>query len=181
MPPPLPRLWLMTDETRGDAAGAIRRLPPGAAVIFRHYRAPDREALGAHLHELARRQGLLFLVAGDPRLAARLHADGFHAPQALADRLTIARQLMPRGLMTMAAHDVRGIVSARRLAPDAILVSPVFETASHPGARTLGPLRFAALAHAARSPVIALGGMNARAYGRLKGAGAHGFAGIGFA
>lgn len=177
----LPRIWLMTDETRADAAGAMMRLPRGAAVIFRHYGAPDREAAGARLHELARERGLVFLVAGDPRLAARLRADGFHAPEALAHRLVAARRLMPRGLMTLAAHGAAGLVNARRHAPDAVILSPVFPTASHPGAAALGPLRFAALAHASSRPVIALGGMTARRFGRLKGAGAHGFAGISFA
>ncbi|MBE0530944.1 MAG: hypothetical protein IH626_08955, partial [Rhodospirillales bacterium] len=38
----LPLLILVTDEARlPDPAAAIRRLPPGAAVILRHYGAPD--------------------------------------------------------------------------------------------------------------------------------------------
>ncbi len=180
MPPSLPRLWLMTDETRGDAAAAMARLSPGAAVVFRHYGAPDREALGAQLRALAHARGHLFLVAGDPRLAARLHADGFHAPQALAHRIPLARRLLPRGLVSMAAHDARALVTAQRYAPDSILVSPVFSTSSHPHAATLGPLRFAALTHATPIPVIALGGMDAARFARLKASRAHGFAGISF-
>ncbi len=181
MSPALPRIWLMTDDARGDAETAMTRLPPGAAVIFRHYAAARREAIGAELRARARGRGLVFLVAGDPHLAARLHADGFHAPQRLAHRITAARQLLPRGLVTMAAHDARGLAAARRYAPDAIILSPVFATASHPGARTLGPVRFAALAHATALPVIALGGMSAQGLGRLRGGGAHGFAGVSFA
>ncbi len=181
MPPALPRLWLMTDDTRGDAEASMTRLPPGAAIIFRHYDAPDREALGAHLHDIARAHGHLFLVAGDPRLAARLRADGFHAPEALAHRIPLARRLLPRGLVTMAAHDARGVIAAQRYAPDSILVSPVFPTDSHPGAQGLGPVRFAALAHATSIPVIALGGVTSQRWRRLKGSRAHGFAGISFA
>ncbi|MFT3810324.1 MAG: thiamine phosphate synthase [Micropepsaceae bacterium] len=181
MPPALPRLWLMTDDARGDAEAAMARLPQGAGIIFRHYAAPDREAIGARLHSLARTLGHLFLVAGDPRLAARLDADGFHAPEALAHRIVLARRLLPRGIVTMAVHDARGLTAAKRYAPDSILVSPVFATASHAQARTLGPVRFAALAHASSIPVIALGGMNAARFGRLNGSRAHGFAGISFA
>ena len=181
MPPALPRLWLMTDETRGDAEGAMARLPPGSAMIFRHYGAGHREALGAHLHKLARTHGHLFLVAGDPRLAARLNADGFHAPQALAHRIPHARRLLPRGLVTLAVHDARGLITAQRYAPDGVIVSPVFPTISHPGASALGPVRFAALAHATAIPVIALGGMTSQRFGRLKGSQALGFAGISFA
>lgn len=181
MLPALPRIWLMTDDTRGDPAATMTRLPSGAAVIFRHYTARNREALGRELRMRARRLGLVFLVAGDPCLAARLHADGFHAPQRLAHRIASARALLPRGLVTMAAHDTQGLVAAGRHAPDAIILSPAFATASHPGAPPLGPVRFAALAHQAALPVIALGGMNAATFARLKGAGAHGYAGVSFA
>ena len=45
---------------------------------------------------------------------------------------------------------------------DALVLSPVFATRSHPGAPPLGPLRFRLLARQARVPVIALGGMTAR-------------------
>jgi thiamine-phosphate pyrophosphorylase len=174
----LPRLWLMTDDTRGDAEAAMARLAPGSAVIFRHYNALHREKIGTHLHEIARRHGHLFLVAGDPRLAARLHADGFHAPEALAHRIPIARRLLPRGLVTLAVHGRKGIATAERYAPDSIIVSPVIATQSHPGARPLGTVRFAALAHATTIPVIALGGMTGKNLGRLTGSAAFGFAAI---
>jgi len=180
MPPALPRLWLMTDETRGDAEAAMATLPPGAAIIFRHYGAPHREALGAHLHNIARDHGHLFLVAGDPRLAARLRVDGFHAPEALAHRIPLARRLLPRGLVTMTAHGARALTTAQRYRPDALILSPVFATASHPGAQPLGPLRFSALAHTIDLPVIALGGMNAARFARLKGSRAQGYASISF-
>lgn len=178
MPAALPRLWLMTDDRAGDPAAAMARLPAGAGVVFRHYAHTDRAALGAALHDDARALGLVFLVAGDPRLAARLNADGFHAPEALAHRIRAARAIMPRAIVTMAAHGARGIAAAHRFRPDSIFLSPVFATPSHPGATTLGPVRFAALAMHAPAPVIALGGMNAQSFGRLKAAGAYGYAGI---
>ena len=40
---PLPTIWLMTDERVGDLLGAIRRLPRGAGVVFRHYATPAEE------------------------------------------------------------------------------------------------------------------------------------------
>lgn len=174
-PPPL---FLMTDPARGDPAAAMGALPRGAAVIFRHYGAPDREALARALRHLARARGLLFLVAGDPRLAARVGADGFHAPERLVHRIAAARRLLPRGLVTAAAHGAPGVLAARRAGADAILVSPVFATASHPGARGLGPVRFAALARLADGRAVALGGMDVRALRRLRGGGAVGYAAI---
>ena len=173
-----PTLYLMTDPARGDPAAAMRALPRGAAVIFRHYEAADREALARALRHLARARGLVFLVAGDPRLAARLGADGFHAPERLVHRIAAARRLMPLGLMSAAAHGVPGILAARRAGADAVLISPVFATASHPGARGLGPVRFAALARLADGKAVALGGMDGRALRRLRGSGAAGYAAI---
>jgi thiamine-phosphate pyrophosphorylase len=64
------------------------------------------------------------------------------------------------------AHSLREIARATRAA--ALLLSAVFPTRSHPGAKTLGSVRFRLLAARSRKPVIALGGMNARAALRLK-------------
>ena len=46
-------------------------------------------------------------------------------------------------------------------------LSPAFPTASHPGAPDLGPLRWQAMARAARLPVAALGGLDGSNIGRL--------------
>ncbi|MCC6918126.1 MAG: thiamine phosphate synthase [Alphaproteobacteria bacterium] len=175
---PIPPLWLITDDRRGDAEAAMPRLPKGAGVIFRHYEARDREALARRLRAVARLHGLIFLVAGDPRLAARVGADGFHAPERLAHRIPAARRLLPGGLVTQAVHGAAGLHAAQQFGADAVLLSPVFATSSHPGARALGPARFAALAVRSKMPVIALGGMSGANFRRLNGSGALGFAAI---
>ena len=64
-------------------------------------------------------------------------------------------------------NDDLTVEEALALKPDAVLLSPVFRTRSHPEAATLGPLRFRLLAQRARMPVIALGGMNADTAQRL--------------
>jgi len=73
------------------------------------------------------------------------------------------RALWPRraGLLRLAtAHGMREIGLANRLGADAVLISPVYPTATHPGAPTLGPVRFRLLAGHSQVPVIALGGMS---------------------
>ena len=52
-------------------------------------------------------------------------------------------------------------VGAIALALSTAMLSPVFETRTHPGAVPLGPEKFHALAALAEMPVIALGGMTA--------------------
>jgi thiamine-phosphate pyrophosphorylase len=166
---PLPRLWLMTDERMGETLwDALARLPRGSGVIFRHYRTPDRRMLFARVRAVARRRGLVLLLAGNPRDAVGWKADGAHgrSPHRRASRPL---------LRTAPAHGAREVASARA---HAILLSPVFPTRSHPGARSLGPLRFGLLARRTGAPLIALGGMNSARFGRLRRLGAYGWAAI---
>ncbi len=169
-----PALVLVVDRARlADPLGAARRLPPGAVVLLRDYAAPDRAAFARALAALCRRRRLAFVVAGDWRLAARLGA-GLHMPEALARPRRSARLR----LRTTAAHGAAGLRRAARAGAGMALLSPAFPTASHPGAPALGPVRFAALARAARLPVIALGGVDARRARRLAGTGARGAAAV---
>ena len=62
------------------------------------------------------------------------------------------------------------IATAARARADAVLLSPVFATRSHPGGRALGPLRFLMLARQSPLPVIALGGMTRQRAARLSSA-----------
>ena len=170
----------MSDPARlPDPAPVLGRLPRGAAVLLRG--ATDEVALRVAV--ICRGRGLVLLVSGEGRLALRIGA-GLHVP----DRAP-TRGLLPflrnRGgaLLSAAVHGRVGVARARRLGADAVLVSPVFATASHPGAPALGPLRWAALARAAKGramrPAVALGGMSAAALRRLPRGVAAGWAGIG--
>ncbi|TFI59549.1 thiamine phosphate synthase [Sphingomonas parva] len=153
---PLPRLWLMTDERLGERLwAALERLPRGAGVVFRYYSTPPRErrTLFAEVRRVARRRGLMLIVAGPRRLAG----DGVHNRQG-------------RGLRTASAHDLRELRAAERAGAGLVFLSPVFPTRSHPGARPLGRARFGLIAGQARVPVVALGGVDARNARTLPGA-----------
>ena len=168
-----PALILVVDRARlADPLGAARRLPAGAAVLLRDYGAADRAPFARALAALCRRRRLRFLIGGDWRLAARLGA-GLHMPEALA------RRRRGHGWRTAAAHGRAGLCRAARAGAGAALLSPVFPTASHPGAAALGPVRFAGLVRAAGLPVYALGGLDAARTRRLAGTGARGIAAIG--
>jgi len=154
---PLPVLWYFTDERMADARimAAIARLPRGAGIVFRHYRLSpaERRALFAAVRRLARRRGLVLLLAGTPRLARIWGADGWHGRERATAPLT--RPL----LHSMAAHNRRELNAARAAGADCVFLSPVFPTRSHPGAPALGRVRFGLLARQAAQPVMALGGM----------------------
>src|SRR5205823_3533178 len=62
--------------------------------------------------------------------------------------------------LTSSAHNALEIARARRAGAALVFLSPVFPTASHPGAPALGPRRWSAMARLGRVPAIALGGVN---------------------
>jgi len=180
----LPPLILMTDSRRlPDPLAAVQRLARGSALILRHYDAPDRTELAKVLARACRRRGIRLLIAGDWRLAAAAGADGVHLPEGLARKgpgaWAAGLSRKPGFLVTAAAHSPLAIRRAARAGADAVLLSPVFPTASHPGAPSLGALRFAAWCRRSPLPVYALGGVNARTAGRLAGSRLAGIAGIG--
>lgn len=165
---PLPRLWLMTDERMGERLwDALEQLPAGSGVIFRHYALPlaERRTLFARVARVARRRRLVLLRAGSSRIG----------PGEAGTHGTNRRE---QGLFTRPAHSRREAIAAIRAGADAVFVSPVFATRSHPGARALGRTRFGLLARELGTPVIALGGMDARRAASLRRIGVHGWAAI---
>lgn len=175
----LPPLILMTDAARLkrplDTAGA---LPRGSAVILRDYKHPRRTELAREMRAVCRSRGVLLLIGSDMALAREVRADGIHYPEALVPpNGSISRPRLP-WFVTAAAHSITGLVRARRAGADAAILSPVFQTGSHPGVRVLGPTRFSALAHAVEMPVYALGGVNIETAARLLGGGAAGIVAI---
>ena len=175
----LPALWLVTDTLRlPDPVAAAAGLPRGAGVLFRHYDHPARAALAGRLAALCRRRGLVLLVAGDARLARRVRAAGLHLPEA---RMMEAARRPARGcgLITAAAHSRGGVARAANLGLDAVFLSPVFATRSHPGRAGLGAAGFARIARAAPLAVYALGGITPANANKLTGSGAAGGAAIG--
>lgn len=96
----------------------------------------------------------IVILADSSLTASEWGADGIYGSP---------RSLWPTrgGLLRLAtAHDLYEIGLANRLRADAVLLSPVFPTRSHPGAPCLGPVRFRALAAHSLVPVIALGGVD---------------------
>ncbi|OCC23848.1 thiamine phosphate synthase [Croceicoccus estronivorus] len=159
----LPHLWLLSDA-RNEAflVRSLKHLPRGSGFIFRHYHLsrPERRRRFRTLSRIARRYGHTVVLAGETRLARAWRADGAYGPPK-------ALQNASRMLHLATAHDLTEIGQANRSMANAVLLSPVFPTRSHPGARPLGPARFRLLAARSRIPVIALGGMTADRARRL--------------
>ncbi|MGI4731922.1 MAG: thiamine phosphate synthase [Janthinobacterium lividum] len=166
--PSIPRLWLMTDERLGDdwpGGGlwtALARLPRGAGVVFRHHATPpaERRRLLAKVARLCRARRLVLVTAGARRHDGRVGTHG------------------RPGAVTWPAHDRREAIAGLRAGARVLFVSPVFATRSHPGAPALGPVRAALIVRGLPAVTIALGGMDARRFRRLRPLGFDGWAAI---
>ncbi|MDR6144626.1 thiamine-phosphate pyrophosphorylase [Sphingomonas sp. SORGH_AS870] len=150
-----PETWLMTDERLGDGLwSALRRLPPGSGVVFRHHATPPaaRRAIHRRVFRIARARRLLLLVAG-----GGLPGDGVH------------KRGRGKGLRSWPAHDRAEAVAGWKAGADLLFVSPLFPTRSHRGAPSLGLPRAARIGRGLDLPRIALGGMTAKRFRRLRG------------
>ena len=174
----LPGVIFLTDQKRlNDPVRTAAALPSGSAIILRDYSMNGREALGQALMTVCRRHHHRLLVAGDWRLAFKLGAHGVHLPEwQLLRRLSWSRK--PGWLITSAAHSEAALVLAARSGAHAAILSPVFETTSHPGLSNLGVVRFSRAVNQAPLPVYGLGGINSSNAQRLSSSQAAGLAAI---
>jgi thiamine-phosphate pyrophosphorylase len=139
----LPRLLLFSDPVRlPDPRSAARRLPPGAAVVARARAGDPGRVGGSGAPAAARAAGGRRRARGAP--LPRGVARAGPAPRGGAAALP-ARPPLPRRAVAAAAARGGGTGWEASHAPGGcartpVVLSPVFPTASHPGAAALGPL-----------------------------------------
>jgi len=172
----LPPLLFFTDPARTpDPEAVAAALPRGAAVVYRHFGAPEAEARARRLLALARARGLKLLIGRDVALAARIGADGVHLPERLAHQATALKRGRPGWIVTSAAHSLS---AARASRADAVVLSVAFPSNSASAGRALGPIRLAMRVRATGRPAYALGGVNEKTARRLLDAGLAGLAAV---
>ena len=169
---PFPREWLMTDERMGERLWeSIDRLPiKHAGIVFRHYRTPPeaRSLLAGRIADICHRRSLALAIAGDADLARSLGADLVHNPSEQVLDIAFSRSV----------HNLAEAEDSKADGAALVFVSPVFPTSSHPGGKALYGPQAVRLAKAAGVPAIALGGMDALKFARLRREGFYGWAGI---
>ncbi len=145
----VPRQWLVADgRTGADLWRAVRSLPRGSGILVLYESMPPRER---------------------SRLLARLRRVARGRGLVLADAAAGE---------AIRVHGLRELRSAGLSRAPLLLLSPMCPTRSHPGRPPMPRMRAAALLRLARSPVVALGGMNERRFGRIERLGFQGWAGI---
>jgi len=176
----VPRIILMTDDDRlVDPSPIIPSLPPGSAVIIRSKSETRRTQMARDALDLCRVHRIMLLVSYETP-PKKLIGDGVHIPEAAWARWRRSDlwRLHPR-LVTTSAHN---LATARRAAlrgADAVLLSPIHPTKSHPDEKSLGVWRGAAICQHIDIPTIALGGIDQKSISRALDLGFFGCAGIG--
>ena len=160
----MPKIWLLSDA-RNDAAleQVLRRLPWGSGFVYRHYHLDpgQRRKRFIRLAAIARGRGHVVALSAPLRQARAWGADAIYGPP--------GRLAGAGGLLRLATvHSLRELAAARRSGADAVLVSPVFATSTHPGARSLGSVQALLLARRAGCSAILLGGMDAARFGAFR-------------
>lgn len=158
-----------------DPVAVARRLPIGAAVIYRHFGDP---VAAQDLRDVTRGRGQQLLIGNDPELAQSLGADGVHFsrdPDLTGPRKW--RKINPDWIITMA-----GLKSGYYAEPfgslDALFVSAIFPSGSESAGVPIGPAALKDRAARLPVPLFALGGVTAATAFQLIGTGVSGLAAI---
>lgn len=174
----LPHEYAVSDAEAMGVDGFLARLEARLAgglrmVQVRDKTMPHRDAFARRVIDAARRHGARVLVNGEEALARSLGADGVHWASDVLMRAT-ARPV--DFLCAASCHSPEELERAAALDCDFAVVGPVRDTASHPGARTLGWDGFGKLVRGALLPVYAIGGVRPDDLETAWSCGAHGLA-----
>ncbi len=173
----LPHLIAVFDPARsGDPRRLAKRLPRGAALLYRHFGDPQRDATVRDLVRIARRRGAWVWVSG-------LHARRRWAPPRGVRLVHWPERRRARAwrrgvAIGQAAHGLRGVMRAQRQRVDVALLSTAFASRSPSAGRPIGAIRLRLLAMRSRVAVYALGGITPATARRLAGARLAGFAAV---
>jgi thiamine-phosphate pyrophosphorylase len=182
---PDPPLLVVTDRSQARqplAAISAAALAAGCRwVSLREKDLADVDLilLARRLLPLTRSASARLLLHGEASLAKLAGVDGVHLP-AGADASAARALLGPEKLIGVSIHTVVEAEAIDEKSVDYALAGPAFETPSKPGhGPEIGTKGLTEIAHAARVPVLAIGGINATRVGVLIAAGAAGVAVMG--
>jgi thiamine-phosphate pyrophosphorylase len=145
----IPRQWLVADHRSGDELWRrVSKLPRGSGVLVLYRDLPRPER---------------------SKLVSKLRRIGARRGLVILDEA--------KG-KTARVHDAAEIRQAALRRAKILFLSPLHPTRSHPDWKPLPLMQVAALIRLANVPVVALGGMNAKRFGRVARLGFHGWAGI---
>ena len=124
----------------------------------------------------ATRNRAVFVINGDPELAAQTGADGVHLPETAMPVSTARRIAGPGVLVGRSVHSPTAAESAAAEGADYVIAGTVYPSPTHPGGQASGPAIIRSIAGVVDLPVIGIGGIDASNAARVMAAGARGIA-----
>ena len=152
-------------------------------VILRDYDLESRLELGQALKYICEKRSIKFLVADDVTLSLMVNADGIHIPEYALHNVPSIRKEHPDYFITASAHNEAAIKHALEVGVDAVLLSPIFPTKSHPETfkdinLTIGLDALKTICSKYEVPIYALGGITRETAPDLNNSGIIGIAAI---
>jgi 8-oxo-dGTP diphosphatase len=151
---------------------AIVQLRPGRELGITQWRAAVTTVQS---------MGLSAWVNADLDTAFECRADGVHLNRyrlALDAREALAGWRAENRWVSASGHTLEEVRRANEVGVDALLISPILPTSSHPGEPGIGWAQFAALTREATMPTYALGGMSDSHLSQVQNHGGQGIAAI---
>jgi thiamine-phosphate diphosphorylase len=134
------------------------------AVLVREKHLTSAKLLGlaSHLREMTYAARARLIIHTQADVAGAVDADGVHLASADIHSVAAVRKWLndPLKTVSVSCHNADELGQAAACGADFALLSPVFPTASHPGAAYLGAELFQQLVSKAALPVVALGGID---------------------
>lgn len=141
------------------------------AVLLREKQLDSAKllALASRLRVITRKRGARLIIHSQADIAEAVDADGVHlASPAITHAPALREWLNDRSkTVSTSCHHAADLALSADAGVDYALLSPVFPTASHPGAPSLGVAGFYQLAGGVPLPVVALGGITPENAGEL--------------
>lgn len=176
----LQRLYWPTQIKISEHLADLEQLKPQQLLYWRvEHQAADVETLEQLPTELAANLIINFKAWQQLTAPMQKKVAGVHLKQ--QQLMTFKRGDLPVGARVIAAcHDLVAMQHAQDIGCDAMILSPVLATATHPEVVPLGWARFQEYAQQVEIPVFALGGMQAACLHEAQSHHAYGIAGIRF-
>ena len=163
----LPKIIIIFDNNKFDKKKFLNlKIPKKSAFLLRSYEVKERKKIAKQLLKFCKMRKLKLLIGLDIKLAEDINAHGVHFPEYMIKENKINWDVIKKikskkkWIITAATHNIQTIKKAENFDIDAVLLSPVFPSTSHPNSKNLGINKFAKIVKKTKLPIYALGGIN---------------------
>ena len=180
----LPEHYAILEDGQGNPAAiesAFERIleKDVSLVQFRgkHLKEIQYRDLAKNLSRRARNLGIDLVLNAEPNLVSEMDAAGVHLNSSRLMK-TESRPLGAEYWVSASCHNLEELEQAQKIGVDFVVLGPVCQTITHPGAKPLGWVRFTELMQQINIPVFALGGLSLDDLWKVRKNGGQGIAGI---